>query len=205
MGGYGSGSHHYYTPRATVESRLRLDVRRLHRAGLLAPSAAGSTSWYRNDQQTGAISHAAKGEGEGQATALELSYALNGELVSQRVELQWTPCHYGGARPWLLFPLCSRRVAILYSGQRFACRHCHDLAYASTRESAVDRGIYRAQRIHRRLGGTGNLLGPFPPKPKGMHWRTYDRLESEAREAYYRSLLGTMERMNRALGRLEGR
>jgi len=204
MGGYGSGSHHYYTPRATVESRLRLDVRRLHRAGLLAPSAAGSTSWYRNDQQTGAIGHAAKGEREGQATALELSYALNGEPVSQRVELEWTPCHYGGARPWFLCPLCSRRVALLYSGQRFACRHCHDLAYASTRQDETERGIVKAQKIRERLGGSPNLAQPFPWKPKGMHWRTYYRLEEEAHQAYVSGMQGMLATLEKALGRLGG-
>jgi hypothetical protein len=26
------------------------------------------------------------------------------------------------------------------------------------------------------LGGSGSLAESFPPKPKGMHWRTYWRL-----------------------------
>ena len=31
---------------------------------------------------------------------------------------------------------CGRRVAILYRGGIFACRHCYRLAYASSREDA---------------------------------------------------------------------
>jgi len=205
MGGYGSGSHHYYTPRRTVEGRLNLDVRSLHRAGLLAPSTAGTSTWTRNGRETGSISHTARGEEEGRATTLELAYTLNGEPVRQYAPLEWTPCHYGGARPWLNCPLCDRRVAVLYAGQRFACRHCHNLAYESSRESASDRGIRKAQEIRRRLGGSANLSLPFPPKPKGMHWRTYYRLEAEAQEAYYGALLGAMAQLDKALGRLRRR
>jgi len=91
-------------------------------------------------------------------------------------------------------------VAVLYAGQRFACRHCHDLAYESTRQSAPDRGIRKAQNIRERLGGSANLSLPFPPKPKGMHWRTYYRLEEEAQEAYLGGLLGLMAQLDKALG-----
>jgi hypothetical protein len=31
-----------------------------------------------------------------------------------------------------------------------------------------------------RLDGSGNLLDPFPKRPKGMHWRTYRRLQAAA-------------------------
>lgn len=201
MGGYGSGSHHYYTPRSTVEGRLRLDVRRLHRAGLLAPNTPGTSTWTRNGRETGSIGHAARGEDdEGRATALELRYSSSGQPTRQSVPLEWTPCHYGGARPWFNCPLCDRRVALLYAGARFACRHCHDLAYESTRQSAPDRGIRKAQNIRERLGGSANLSLPFPPKPKGMHWRTYYRLEEEAQEAYLGGMLGLMAQLDKALG-----
>ena len=43
------------------------------------------------------------------------------------VWLDWTPCHFGGERPWFRCPAmgCGRRVAILYGGRIFACRHCY--------------------------------------------------------------------------------
>ncbi len=206
MGGYGSGRVGWRTPRSTTESLLRLDVRRLHRYGQLQPGRRDSSSWLRNGKPSGSISHRAVGYGS-RAKALVLEYRLttNGQIeeVEQRVWLAWTPCNYGGARPWLLCPRCGRRVAILYAGHRFYCRRCHDLAYSSTRESVIDRGIYKAQAIRKRLGGSGDLTQPFPPKPKGMHWHTYYRLEDEARDAYHSALLGMANRLRLSIGRLE--
>jgi hypothetical protein len=50
--------------------------------------------------------------------------------------LEWTPRNYGGRRPWSLCPVrsCGRRVAVLYRGGIFACRHCHQLVYKSQGE-----------------------------------------------------------------------
>jgi hypothetical protein len=41
-----------------------------------------------------------------------------------------------------------------------------------------------------RLGGTANMLDDFPEKPKGMHWRTYERLCRVHDVAQARSLIG---------------
>jgi hypothetical protein len=94
------------------------------------------------------------------------------------VPLKWTSCHYGGSRAWLLCPTvdCGRRVAILYADDTdgtIACRHCRNLVYETQRETAGYRDLYRAQRIRMNLGGSGSLGDPFPPRPKGMHERTY--------------------------------
>jgi hypothetical protein len=94
------------------------------------------------------------------------------------VRIEWTRCNYGGARAWFRCPSreCDRRVAILYLGSIFACRHCYQLAYSCQREPPHYRAINRAQAILEKLGGSGNMCEPFPKKPKGMHWRTYARL-----------------------------
>ncbi len=63
---------------------------------------------------------------------------------------------------------CGRRAALLYlSAGLFLCRHCHDLTYASRRESKGYAALHKCQRIRRKLGGSANMTEPFPEKPKG--------------------------------------
>jgi hypothetical protein len=70
-------------------------------------------------------------------------------------------------------------VAILYGGVIFACRHCYSLAYASQRENPGNRAVRRADRIRERLGWEPGILNSNGSKPKGMHWRTFERLKAE--------------------------
>jgi len=70
-------------------------------------------------------------------------------------------------------------VAILYGGIVFACRDCHRLAYDSQSEQQADRFARRAQKIRRRLGWRPDILNSGGDKPKGMHWRTFERLQGE--------------------------
>jgi hypothetical protein len=91
---------------------------------------------------------------------------------------------YVGGRP------CGRRVAKLYlrDAAVFACRQCCGLAYASQQEIPRRRAISRAQKARMRLGGSANLLEPFPKKPRGMHRWTYYRLSAKAMAAHERSI-----------------
>lgn len=87
----------------------------------------------------------------------------------------------------MLCPACNRRCRILYGpGSRFLCRRCGDLKYETQYEPDFARAATRALKIRERLGGRCGIDDPFPPKPKGMHWRTYQRLEAEE-EALQRS------------------
>ncbi len=65
---------------------------------------------------------------------------------------------------------------MLYGGKHYRCRKCHRLKYESQYETGWSRAESRACRISQRLGGTGVIDDTFLPKPKGMHWATYDRL-----------------------------
>jgi hypothetical protein len=79
---------------------------------------------------------------------------------------------------------CGRTVVKLYAdGAYFLCRHCYRLTYPCQRERTLDRTIRRADRIRMKLGGEPGMLNPFPSKPKGMHWATYDRLYDEGHAA----------------------
>jgi hypothetical protein len=97
------------------------------------------------------------------------------------IRVVYTPCHFGGDRAWFLCPAagCTRRVAVLFGGGVFACRHCYRIAYPSTREDAWDRVTRRADVIRARLGWTPGILNGMGPKPKWMRWRTFESLLEE--------------------------
>jgi len=101
-----------------------------------------------------------------------------------------TPCHLGGARPWFICPVvdCRRRVAVLYGGEIFACRHCHRLAFPSTREDASERAARRADRLRERLDWEPGILNGRGDKPKWMRWRTFRRLSARHDELRHKSL-----------------
>jgi hypothetical protein len=157
MGGMGSGRR-YQGGRSTTEDYRSLDVRKLHKAGLLA-AGHGQWSWYSRASCEPRFQVQEAGR-------LILSYTRPGrraEGFRYPVRLDWTPCQHGGrvlgscARR-----LLRRRVAILYGGAVFACRHCYRLAYESQRGRDYDRLAGRADKIRRRLGWPVGILNPTP-------------------------------------------
>ncbi|MEX2367477.1 MAG: hypothetical protein WD601_12795 [Pseudohongiellaceae bacterium] len=108
--------------------------------------------------------------------------------------------HYGGERPWFLCPArgCGRRVAILYGGAIFACRHCHGLVYESQRELEYDRAARKADKIRDKLDWEPGILNgsEYWKKPKGMHWKTFERLTAQHDAFVAESLAGMAERFN---------
>ena len=126
--------------------------------------------------------------------------------MRQAVRLERTPCRFGGDRPWFCCPRCERRVALLYlRGGAFRCRHCHGLAYASTRQGANRRLLGKADRLRRGLEGQEGL-GSVPPRPAWMspraYWRTMHRI-LDLDGAYAAALAGSGE-VEALLARLRG-
>ena len=93
---------------------------------------------------------------------------------------------------------------MIFSGSIFAYRHCQKLAYTSQRETADDRATRRADTIRRRLGWKAGIANSEGGKPKGMHWRTYQRLAAEYATFANASWAGMAERLGLMNRRLSG-
>jgi len=195
MGGYGSGRHSY---RGVLEHSRRLDVNRWHREGLFRGVTAGLWVWRDKDgHEVASIGYRASPH------EVTLTYTLDPRGEEARgmeytVPIAWTPCTFGGERPWFECPSlhCQRRAGKLYLRRGyFLCRRCTGLRYQSQREDRAGRMMLKAQSIRAKVGGGPNLTEPFPPKPKGMHWRTYERLRADEEWANYGGLMLAVQKL----------
>lgn len=172
--------------RQSTAGLLKLDVRRLKRDGALRAGAVCSIGWGEGQTIMTAMNR------HGDCLTLDYRTKRYGDTEwtphTFCVWLDWTPCHYGGERIWFRCPRCQSRRAVLFMASGvFRCRGCHDLAYQSTREDAIDRAGRRITTLQRKLkAAPGSMWWTIPEKPAGMHWQTYDRLASELRIAIAR-------------------
>lgn len=176
-----------------MEEYRQVDIRRLKREGLLeAPEAI--TGWEWTDPETGERKATINLQYEpehkrGEAIRFRYKFRRGNrgewEKVNLPVPLEWTPCNFGGERPWFRCPRkeCGRRCAILYLARYPVCRECLNLTYPRCNYSK-DWEVYRhkLRKIAEKLGvdpqdRTGRIeYHPEPPRPLGMHTETYEEL-----------------------------
>ena len=157
----GRGEWYRWNKRKTTDDVPQLDIRRLDKGVLRRP---------------GTICIAMGGD------RVRYQFTVHADrlhVTSHRltVYLDRTACHYGGERLWFKCPACSTRVAVLYDvNQTFRCRQCHGIVHQSKRENEADRALRKALKVRDRLRAPSDLSEPIYHKPKGMHWKTFERL-----------------------------
>ncbi|SEP10096.1 hypothetical protein SAMN02799625_04679 [Methylobacterium sp. UNC300MFChir4.1] len=171
---------------ATPEGLPEVDVRTLKRSGSLRPG----TSAVLTKRYAGQIVCEVTATMQADCDEVLISFGDRMAFVG----LVYTPQRLGGRRAWFLCPCCKRRAAILYP---FVCRRCSGITYPSQREAPHHRAIRKAQKLRIRLGGSGNMMEPLPPRPWGMWDRTYRQRIDACRRADARSLTGMSEVLQR--------
>ena len=119
MGGFGSTRWNWISTKHTVESTRSLDINRLNRAGCLRPGYGGDCQWMRDGKPIASIQLRCDSD------LLRLLYRRrqrrrDWQDIEQSTSVIWTPCQFGGARPYFVCPgiingiACGRRVTKLY-------------------------------------------------------------------------------------------
>jgi hypothetical protein len=202
MGGFGSGRH---GGKSVTGDMFALDIRKIQRAEALQAGLYFNWQWTRGGKPVANINIQI---GTDRVTLIYKSRSNGGEWKdkSYPVYLSWTPCNYGGQRAWWLCPAvgCRRRVAVLYGGSVYACRHCHKLAYRTQRENAGDRAGSKADKLRDRLGWEAGILNGNGGKPKGMHWRTFEQLQARHDANVNQSLACVMARFKGLADKING-
>ncbi len=109
-----------------------------------------------------------------------------GVVLNQTIQLDYTPCNYGGKRTWFICPDCGRRCVVVYGVNRtFLCRKCHGLTYSCQSETKYKRTMRRVKKLLKNLGTSIHDDRIF--KPKGMQEKTFIRKVAEYK--WYENLL----------------
>ena len=179
MGGYGSGRR---STKPKVEECNSLDANQLSRLGCFKNGLNGTMSWSRNGVKSSSIGMRTT------ANYLHLGYSSEqyGSII-QPIQIERLPCRFGGSRAYFRCN-CGKRVVKLYGvGKYFLCRHCCGLFHYSKNEGFWDRSLRQRTKHRGRLSGDASLEAYEMPKPKGMWWRTYYRLQRAAERAENRA------------------
>ena len=182
MGGMNSTRWGEKPTKPFAEKSLRIDIRQLKRDGCLKVKGEQVLTWQSGSGQAqSSISMYVHDDG------ILCCYTHKGCDVRVFASFNHTACNLGGARIWFNCPGCENRRAVLYVGDKLACRKCHNMAYACQSEGVSDRQIRRAIKVTKRAGAR-TMLCPIPPRPKYMHHRTYSRLQLEYEQARFAAL-----------------
>jgi hypothetical protein len=155
--------------KAIGERLQRVDVRVWARRGDLSQPGHFVWTWKRGEERAGSVSVWVNPP---ESVTLAYTVTTNGQRRDrrQRIRLEQVRCHFGGWRQWFNCPCCGRRAALLYlRWERFACRACQRVAYASQSEDELGRLWRKQSRLEARLGDHWT-------RPKGMRHQTFARL-----------------------------
>jgi hypothetical protein len=188
MGGYGSTRWGGHIKKTTVEDCLTLSMGVVGQfEGLQKRTPWGGTiRWtkVRTGEEVATIGYRfwPRGEEARWDGRLRLQYTITRERFGKddevreldyTVNLETTPCNFGGERWWFRCPLvksgepCERRCFKLHSppgGDYFGCRECYDLTYKSAQEAHEFDSLYQsiADRMDVPMGVVKDLLGRPP-------------------------------------------
>ena len=180
--------------RVCLQDGLKPDLNRLARKGFIKHGAyigVRGITWthsYWGEIASGMISADMSGLHEGW-------FRIQLGSLDQRMTLVPRPRHFGGRQWYFVCPVTNRLASVLWKpsgATRFCSRQTwgRQVAYQSQFNDATNRAHAGQGRIKARLCSIGGLDPDdwdFPPKPKWMRWRTYDRLE--ARYDNYEAIL----------------
>jgi hypothetical protein len=170
--------------RVKLENGLKLDLNRLARRGFVRPGAVtGPVGMSWSHSYWGHIGNALiwadmSGPSEG---FLRIVFGS----TEQRIGLLRERRHFGGGQWYFICPVMNRRASVLWKppgATRFCSRQTwrRQVAYHSQFISPTDRAWHMKSKINCKLceiGGFDPEDWDFPPKPKWMRQRTYERAE----------------------------
>ena len=174
--------------RVNLQEGLGLNINRLIRRRFIAPSRASGPSWltwsYTYTQERIATATLTSDLSEPPCGWVRIRVGS----LDQTIQVVRQDRQFGGGQWYFICPYTDCQCSAIWlpnGADKFGSRHAwrRQVAYGSQFQSRHDRALATAQAIRARLGGPDWAgIDEFdPPKPKGMRWRTYNRLIDRSR------------------------
>lgn len=136
--------------------------------------------------------------GHAQEASVRITFQRPHRLpVEQTIALTSLPrVPFGGRRWYIICPGTGARACRLYlplHGHLFLSREAHGLRYRAEHAAQEDNDIDKFIKLYRRLTVNPPPLGslsPIPPRPKGMHEKTYESLRWHLVQVQHRIFAG---------------
>ena len=109
----------------------------------------------------------------GNQDGVTLTYHLDDDSVTQRVNYSIQSRPLGGFQYYLKCPVCEKQREALYIHQTVACRACHNAVHTSENLGRLERARRSRSQMAAKLGCRPDDV--LPEKPPFMHWPTYER------------------------------
>ena len=158
-----------------VEGRRSFSVFQLRRSGALSPGSI--RPWFWRSVPTGKITRMAVLKVT--ASEMQVLFQHGGRWQKNVSSL----CVRPAASEALARGFAARAAHVLPYSSTLAgdyCQRCLGLAYSCQQVTRRWRAIERAQAIRMRLGGSANVLEPFPARPRYMRRKRYECLRERA-------------------------
>ncbi len=173
--------------RVPLESGLKLDINHLIREDVIRPGehAIWCVSFRSSSGRIYDRASTVADMRPGRFPHLKIKHCGR----EQEISLCFAHRHFGGRQWYFTCPGTHEQVSVLWKppgSPIFASRQFfgRQVAYGSQFETPRDRALSAARDIRRGIGGPDciSCIDPFPQKPKGMHWATYDRLQQKCEQ-----------------------
>lgn len=149
MGGSSSGRYRTRN-RGHMEGTMRVDLRKLNKAGALKPGKAFAVT-----SDWGPLGSLRVEVDLTHDDDPHLRLSLNGDPMTRRVRLDAVPMRYGGSRYYALCPHTHRRCEVLPILKGVVgCRQFHRLSYVSQHRDPLTACHRAIERVEKRVHGS---------------------------------------------------
>ena len=141
----------------TTDDLLQMSIGWMKKHGCFEENCIinGGLTWTRHSglsspRKIGSIAYSSNFIGKEKYITLNYTFREKEDL-NYKIPITYNIPYYGGRRYWFICPKCGRKVAFLYGGKYFLCRHCQNLSYPTQQMDFSSRMLERGKKYENKV------------------------------------------------------